>query len=63
MNLVSQAEYAELGNRIRHPIQSGHLWCLAPVMSDPLDLHNSAQISRQNYTYTSIDKISESSQH
>ena len=22
MNLVSQAEYAELGNRIRHPIQS-----------------------------------------
>ena len=26
MNLVSQAEYAELGNRIRHPIQSDHLW-------------------------------------
>ena len=25
MNLVSQAEYAELGNRIRHPIQSDHL--------------------------------------
>jgi hypothetical protein len=22
MHLVSQAEYAELGNRIRHPIQS-----------------------------------------
>jgi hypothetical protein len=25
MNLVSHAEYAELGNRIRHPIQSDHL--------------------------------------
>ena len=25
-NLVSQAEYAELGNRIRHPTQSDHLW-------------------------------------
>ena len=30
MNLVSQAEYAELGNRIRHPIQSDHLsWSAA----------------------------------
>jgi hypothetical protein len=28
MNLVSQAEYAELGNRIRHPMQSDHLWCV-----------------------------------